>query len=416
MRIPAINGKMGDWNYYITLLTFDQVDKHVLRIGDELHKSKTLSDMIQRTITNNYLSIKKYLLENNERFFNSVVLALYDGDPKWIEVDFDYGEKRYTSMGLLEFNGEEKIFPVDGQHRIEGIKSALEKNKELITEEIPVIIISHRKSNEGMERTRRLFSTLNRYAKPVTMSEIIALDEDDVVAISTRNLVENHRLFYGRRTSLDKTKAISDKNKTAFTSIETLYKCNLFLLKSYLKRARIKYHSEYLRRRPETQVVKQFISYCDDFWNAFAEKLNVMNTYLENNSENASSEYRNNNTGGCLLFRPIGLQPFVNSVIEIHNKTDEDFGTILKKMNHSVLELNKIPWKQVLWNDYEKVMMLRADKLVSNLFIYMYNSDLLTPSNLNYIIKSYSGKLNISENEITEVLEDIENIVKNNVF
>ena len=46
-----------------------------------------------------------------------------------------------------------------------------------------------------MERTRRLFTTLNRYAKPVKKSEIIALDEDDIIAIITRELVEKYPLF-----------------------------------------------------------------------------------------------------------------------------------------------------------------------------------------------------------------------------
>ena len=36
---------------------------------------------------------------------------------------------------------------------------------------------------------------MNRYAKPVKKSEIIALDEDDTIAIITRELVEKHPLF-----------------------------------------------------------------------------------------------------------------------------------------------------------------------------------------------------------------------------
>lgn len=46
-----------------------------------------------------------------------------------------------------------------------------------------------------MQRSRRLFSTLNRYAKPVSMRDIIALDEDDVVAIASRDLIDTHPLF-----------------------------------------------------------------------------------------------------------------------------------------------------------------------------------------------------------------------------
>jgi len=48
-------------------------------------------------------------------------------------------------------------------------------------------------------RTRRLFTTLNKTAKAVTKGEIIALDEDDVMAIVVRNLVENHPHFTEQR-------------------------------------------------------------------------------------------------------------------------------------------------------------------------------------------------------------------------
>ena len=73
-----------------------------------------------------------------------------------------------------------------------------------------------------MERTRRLFTTLNRYAKPVSKSEIVALDEDDIIAITTRELVENHQLFQ-EKISLSKTKAVSVNDNRSFTTIITLY-------------------------------------------------------------------------------------------------------------------------------------------------------------------------------------------------
>lgn len=79
--------------------------------------------MLQRSITDNYKSIAHYIEDQDERFFNSLVLAVYDGDPQWHEIRLDYGEdEEYFDIGLLELTGEEKIFPVDGQNRVEGIK------------------------------------------------------------------------------------------------------------------------------------------------------------------------------------------------------------------------------------------------------------------------------------------------------
>ncbi|PAM92842.1 DndB, partial [Flavobacterium sp. IR1] len=193
--LPALRGKIGIWNYYVCNLSFNEVNEYVKRIDNELHSSSALSDLIQRNITENYKSIMEYILKQDERFFNSLVLAVYDGDPEWIEVELNFDDNEYFNMGFLKLSGKEKIFPVDGQHRVEGIKKSLESKSELANETIPAIFIGHTKSTEGIKRTRRIFSTLNRYAKPVSARDIIALDEDDIVAIITREIVENHDLF-----------------------------------------------------------------------------------------------------------------------------------------------------------------------------------------------------------------------------
>ena len=48
------------------------------------------------------------------------------------------------SLGILRLSGEETLFAIDGQHRVQGIKKALEENTELKREEVSVIFVSHR--------------------------------------------------------------------------------------------------------------------------------------------------------------------------------------------------------------------------------------------------------------------------------
>ena len=40
--------------------------------------------------------------------------------------------------------------------------------------------VMHKNTTDGLEATRRLFTTLNKTAKPVSKNAVIALDEDDV--------------------------------------------------------------------------------------------------------------------------------------------------------------------------------------------------------------------------------------------
>lgn len=74
LKLPAIRSKMGIWVYYISSLSFSQVKNYVSPINDELHKSEMLSQMIQRSITENYKSIAHYLTSQEERFLMHLFL------------------------------------------------------------------------------------------------------------------------------------------------------------------------------------------------------------------------------------------------------------------------------------------------------------------------------------------------------
>ena len=54
MKIPAIRAKVGIWVYYVSTMTYAQVNEHVKKVDDELHKSTVLREMLQRSITDNF--------------------------------------------------------------------------------------------------------------------------------------------------------------------------------------------------------------------------------------------------------------------------------------------------------------------------------------------------------------------------
>lgn len=416
MKLPAIRSQMGDWEYYVTSLTFNQVRDHVSRIDDELHQSDSLKEMIQRSITNNFISIKEYILNQPERFFNALVLAVYNDYPDWREIEFTYDDIETYSMGLLEFPGNHKIFPVDGQHRVEGIKAALLQDPELGTEKIAAIFIGHQNDQNGMQRTRRLFSTLNRYAKPVTMDDIIALDEDDSVAISTRELVEGFELFKGDRIPKTETKAIPETDKDAFTSIITLYQCNLEVLKRFRRlrketspnvtRDKLSL-KKYLKFRPQKEEIDLFIEFCLNFWGLFPTKFDVVKAFLEKQEVNPASEYRNRENGGNLIFRPVGLRPLIQAIFAIEKREGGNITTILTKLNSLDFTLSAIPWRNVLWNPNERTMITSGTlTTVKLLLIYMYDPNLLTEKELDKLKKQYADKTN--KEELNTALDEVQ--------
>ncbi len=402
MKIPAIRGKIGDWQYYISTLTFQQVSDYVSKIDDELHKSESLKDLIQRSITENYVSIKNYILNQPELFFNSLVLAVYDDYPEWVEIEVTYDNKETYQIGLLDFPDRHKIFPVDGQHRVEGIKAALKKSPSLANMQISAIFIGHKNDDDGIKRTRRLFTTLNRYAKPVTMDDIIALDEDDTVAITTRDLLEEFDLFTNKSVVYSKQKAIPNTNFDAFTSIITLYQCNLEIFKyfyslNFKKKPTKKNIDDFLKFRRSDKELSEFLDFCIDFWNHFKNEITSIKEFL-NTDDKPAKKYRNAK-GGNILFRPIGLLPFIKAFIKIkQRKGRTQYKSIFKKLDKMNFDITEKPWKYVVWNPIRKGMIMNNSSLTELIYIYKYDKSILTLAELDKLKSSYASRISYEEN------------------
>jgi len=410
MKIPALRSRIGNWDYYVTTLTFEQVSTKVSRIDEQLHQSSSLNDLIQRSITSNFVRIKDYILHQPELFFNSLVLAVYDNYPSWEEVVLKYGEgEEYASLGLLDFPGEHKIFPVDGQHRVEGIKAALAENPELKDQKIGAIFIGHKNDPEGKERTRRLFTTLNRYAKPVSLDDIIALDEDDIVAITTRSLLEEYDLFSDNRIVYAKQKALPPNNTDALTSIITLYQANTELLKTYYqgkfnKKPTKGNIEDFLKFRPQPDVIREYKMFVVSFWDSFKNQLAFIRQFLQTEAR-AALQFRNGQ-GGNLVFRPIGFLPLVQAAITINDRIGTSFNEIFVRFNEVNFNLNSRPWQYVLWNPIEEKMLMGASTLTQLMLMYLYGDDILTAAELQKLRREYASKIAL-EGDIANALNGV---------
>lgn len=411
MKIPAIRAHIGDWVYYIATMRFKDVSEYVKRVDNELHKSDLLKQMLQRSITNNYKSIAHYIETQEERFFNALVLAVYDGVPTWHEVRLEYDDgSEFYNLGVLELSGDEKIFPVDGQHRVEGIKKVISESDKYDDEQIPVIFIGHKTDDAGMQRSRRLFSTLNRYAKPVSMRDIIALDEDDIVAIASRELVDTHPLFSKDRLLDSRTKAIPENNDKAFTTIITFYECNLEILWMLLKdvevlnpdggktkgKGKIK---EFIRRRPDDEMIHHFEELCTAFWNALITCFSDVYAYVANEPD--SRPYRNRE-GGNLLFRPVALLPFVRAAVKVAIQQHKSFDEIFRAFPQELLAIDNVLWRNILWNNDKGTMIVNNQKLTERILLYFWDRSTLNEKEISAM------KLDIKSNRQLLDMEDVD--------
>ncbi len=194
--IPALKAKVGDWPYYICSMKYGAVAREV-NFAFELNSgNQELNTLLQRGLGERTDEIVKYLINTPGRFLGAIIVAAWGGNPQYHPVtmsDPDGLLKDIDSdFGVLEFNGAQQYFALDGQHRLKAIKDALKQNPDLGMEDLCVLMVSHFDSEDGRQRTRRLFTNINKHAKKTTKAEDIALDEDDAAAIITRRLLAEH--------------------------------------------------------------------------------------------------------------------------------------------------------------------------------------------------------------------------------
>ena len=83
LLLPCLRGAIGNWVTYTCLMRLDDIAT-LVSFADDVHKSKRLCQMIQRELSSKRREeIGEYLLHDDEAFFNSLVVAVYDGEPQW---------------------------------------------------------------------------------------------------------------------------------------------------------------------------------------------------------------------------------------------------------------------------------------------------------------------------------------------
>ena len=145
--IPVLEGQFGSTTYYMTTMKASEV-------VNRLHVPKNLDGWAEMSIEErwqreiNYSRVKKqiapYLINTQDRFFGSLVVAIYKGNkPKFeplkkMSPNISGGaySESIERLGFLTLAGNEILVPLDGQHRLAALKFAMtgkdERDKEIV--------------------------------------------------------------------------------------------------------------------------------------------------------------------------------------------------------------------------------------------------------------------------------------------
>ncbi|GAB4407832.1 MAG: hypothetical protein Fur0044_00920 [Anaerolineae bacterium] len=376
---PSLRCTIGDWAYYISYMRFSDI-KHWIKPTTEIHTSKGLNELIQRRLTDRSKDIAEYLVQQKERFFNTIVVGVYDGAPQWYSLEVgdsslpgapDLDEDSRYAMGFLAFEGHEKLFAIDGQHRVAGIKLALAQKPDLADEEQSVIFVAHKEDEEGRKRTRRLFTTLNKHAKKVSKTDIIALDEDEAFAVVTRRLVDQFPLLNSGFVNFEaRSTSIPSSDQTSITTLMSLNDITESLSVPFETRDRAKKLKGLKQMRPPESVLEQIYEEQVQYWNLLKEYIPAYSELFYSKPEDRIAGKYRNSEGGHIMFRPVCQLAFARAVRIIRDR-GQSMENAVKALSQVPMDLNAPPWQHVFWNPTQKTMNTKSSKwLTEGLFLH----------------------------------------------
>ena len=386
---PALKMNMGKWKYYVLRMRMEDVAKHI-RYANEVHENKSLATHIQRAINHSRVKkqIVKYLSQNEQRFFGSIVVAGLDGNPEWFEVKAEnqpefamFRDRLVDTFGLITFDDSLKTYALDGQHRLSAIRELINAENTEYSKpdgfEDETISIIYLEQQEGQDREgfmkdfRRVFASLNRHAKPVAKNVIVIMDEDDRFAIATRHLTTFNDFFNssmedeeeGASTTIcdfEKSSESLPRTSDALLTIVGLYKMATNLLwvgdfqQNYNHTPDGTLFNQLIQEAPtdeESDILNNSLSI---IWDGIVETFPIL-------KEAKPSDYRKlhlddkDNEMNSLIFRPIGQTNIIAPVVRrlLDNKNISHPNSVEEVIN-ALKPMKKIPLDLLddLWRDF----------------------------------------------------------------
>jgi DNA sulfur modification protein DndB len=360
---------MGSIVYYVASLKFRDVAQ-LIKQTDEIHSSKKLSDWIQRQIVRGHSKkIADYLLSEEDRFFNALVIGVYGGRPSWVplavsssapEVDFeisdDQRDELNASIGLLTLEGKEKLFAIDGQHRVAGIKQALKDSDCVAEDEVVALFVGHERTVKGAQRTRRLFTRLNTTARAVSEADRIALEEDDGFAVVTRRMFDEFKLFgEDKFVSLSPTASLPSNDDKSVTTIISLYHQVRELYSRTLVPTTTTKRDFESSRPPDEAIDALYAASCT-FWTLLGESVSVVAKVLGGKATAGSFRTAGRNH---LLMRPVGQRAYAGAVGALTAR-GAPLEHAVEKLSRANLWVHDPIWAYILWDPVNSVMLKSA--------------------------------------------------------
>ena len=362
--VPAMRGRLGNTDYYILSMKAQELVDRV-KIPKEMKEweDESVEERYQREINYHRVrtQIAPYLAKDDSRFFGALIVAAMNfGDAVSFEPLADLTTKGLprlyraaaTNMGFLTFMGGEIMVPLDGQHRLKAIQFAItgvdERSRpiddvtpcsDLAQEDVTVILVAYEP-----RKARKIFTKVNRYAKTTTTGQNYVTDDDDVLAVLTREVANE---LIGGRLAKFTSNTLRPKD-AEFTTLAIVYNCNEEIVRSTFAEGKLdKTHL------PDKAKQRLFRKKVMDVWRTVLEGIEVFADALDDKEESGDAR-RREIRGANLLGKPVAQECLVRAFVRLTgaptNMSAEDACRRLNRLPWSMTEENLDKWQRVLWS------------------------------------------------------------------
>ena len=437
---------------------FNQEEEKYTNIGDTYGNIEITSDSIdlvrQRPVDfSRAMPISKYLLTHPLHSLPDLVLVISadwvddPGSPNWgpgkraltDSCDIERFDDESDSV-LLHLPKQEKklIYALDGQHRLIGIRAALQMlsdkmlqerrpNGEFISkktyrledwldeieeggskidlskfndEQVGIKLIpavcKGETWEEAIQRVASIFKAFNMTAEKISVGAMASMDQESIFAIAARGTWKKHPFLMDLAKSSGETarpRRISPTNNTiaakstTLTTLATLKSMSEQLLKNDPRYADLyKRRRGMLERPPSNDDVREATDLLIELWNGISSLPSMRE--IEPPIERNVAEMRRFPTDGQegeahLLFRPLGQQALASAVGTLINRHSgpmsfEEIFTVLKRYDQSggfSMVDRKNPWFGVMYDPRKEKLIGGGWNLCAELLAYMIGGE-----------------------------------------
>ena len=385
--VPAMKARLGNTDYYILSMKAQELADKV-KIPKELEgwEDESIEERYQRDL--NYHRVKAqiapYLANDESRFFGAVIIAAINfGESVLFEPLSEVTTKGLpglyrtvaANMGFLTFSGGEVLVPLDGQHRLKAIQFAVTGKDEkgvgisnittpctdLAQEDVTVILVAY-----DTAKSRKIFTRVNKYAKPTTTGQNIVTDDDDIVAVLTRKLAND---LIGGRLAKFTSNTLRPKDPE-FTTLAIIYNCNEEIIAKTFPTGKLG-----KTQLPDIGKQQLYQSKVTEVWEAVLEGIEVFADAIEDkdgSGDDRRREIRREN----LLGKPVVQECVIKAFLRLTG-APTNIGTQvacerLSGLPWSISEKNLKVWQRILWTGgMDGKIITKNRKLATEMISYL---------------------------------------------